>query len=172
MRFFGFLFAGLILLLMKNRNLGDRINMKHYIDGRIDGRFFFILALALDRATKYWALSCLASNKGEQAFLSLGLRFNRGISFSWLENYPHLGLTVTLTAMGFLGLLCLKNKTVRSTPGIILLWAGAAGNLTDRLLYGYVIDWIYIFRGYINLADVWLCAGGLAALLCRSLQDA
>ncbi|MDR1649581.1 MAG: signal peptidase II [Synergistaceae bacterium] len=135
-----------------------------------NGRFFFVLALALDRATKYWASSRFVPNKGERAFLSLGLHFNRGISFSWLENYPSLGLAVTLAAMGFLGVLCLRSKTARSMPGMALLWAGAAGNLADRLLYGYVVDWIYIFRGYVNLADVWLCVGGLAVLL-RSLTE-
>ncbi|MDR1649464.1 MAG: signal peptidase II [Synergistaceae bacterium] len=128
-------------------------------------RVFFIVALTLDRATKYWALSGLSSYRPKQAFLSLGLRFNRGISFSLLENHSRLSLAAALTAIGLLALLCAKNKTARSAPGMTLLWAGAAGNLMDRLLYGYVIDWIFVFRGYINLADVWLCAGGLAVLI-------
>ena len=135
-----------------------------------NGRFFFILALTLDRVTKYWALSRFEPYRGERAFLSLGLHFNRGISFSLLENRSYLSLAVTLTAIGFLGLLCAKSGRARSAPGMPFLWAGAAVNLTDRLLYGYVVDWIYIFRGYINLADVWLCAGGLAVLIC-SLQN-
>jgi signal peptidase II len=131
------------------------------------GKFLFILALALDRATKHWAMSRFASSPGERAFLSLGLHFNRGISFSLLENHASLSLAVTLAAIGLLGLLCAKSsEKVRSVPGMPLLWAGAAGNLSDRLLYGYVVDWIYIFGGCINLADVWLCAGGLAVLFC------
>jgi signal peptidase II len=120
----------------------------------------FISALALDRATKYWALSYFASYRGERTFLSLGLYFNRGISFSLLGDHPRLSLAITLVMTGLLGVLCAKSKAVRSMPGIVFLWAGAAGNLADRLIYGYVIDWIYIFRGYINLADVWLCVGG------------
>jgi signal peptidase II len=131
------------------------------------GSFLFILALALDRATKCWALSRFTQSQSERAFLSLGLHFNRGISFSLLETRSSLSLAVTLAAIGLLGLLCAKSgEKVRSMPGMPFLWAGAAGNLTDRLLYGYVVDWVYIFRGYINLADVWLCAGGLAVLLC------
>jgi signal peptidase II len=121
----------------------------------------FIAAWALDRATKHWALFCLASyRKGEQAFLSLGLHFNHGISFSLLKNHARLSLAITLVTVGLLGFLCARSKALRSTPGMAFLWAGAAGNLADRLWYGYVIDWIYIFMGYVNLADVWLCVGG------------
>jgi signal peptidase II len=133
---------------------------------RFKGRFLFILALTLDRATKYWALSRFVPSRGERAFLSLGLHFNRGISFSLLENRSSLSLAFTLAAIGLLGLLCAKSEKIRSAPGMPFLWAGAAGNLTDRLLYGCVVDWIYIFRGYINLADIWLCAGGLTVLFC------
>ena len=135
--------------------------VKHYISGR----FFFILALALDRVTKYWALSRFGPYQEELAFLSLGLHFNRGISFSLLEDCPYLTLTVALTAVFFGGLLCVSGRRVRAMPGMAFLWAGAAGNLADRLLYGYVIDWIYIFRIYINLADIWLCVGGLTILV-------
>ncbi|MDR1978477.1 MAG: signal peptidase II [Synergistaceae bacterium] len=125
----------------------------------------FIAALALDRVTKHWALfHFVSSRNGSQAFLSLGLYFNRGISFSLLENHPRPILAIALASVGLLGFLCAKNKTIRRMPGMAFLWAGAMGNLTDRLLYGYVVDWIYIFMGYINLADVWLCLGGWAVL--------
>jgi signal peptidase II len=96
----------------------------------------------------------------------LGLHFNRGISFSLLENHAFFSLLAMLAAIGLLGALCAKNGRIRSTPGLPFLWAGAAGNLTDRLLYGHVVDWIYIFKGYVNLADVWLCLGGLAVFAC------
>jgi signal peptidase II len=125
-----------------------------------------IAAWALDRATKYWARSSLVpSRKGGQFFLSLGLHFNPGISFSLLKNHARLSLTMTLVTVGLLGFLCIRSKTLRSMPGMAFLWAGALGNLTDRLWYGYVVDWIYIFVGYINLADVWLCVGGGFILL-------
>jgi signal peptidase II len=139
--------------------------MKHFVTKHLDGKFCFVLTLLLDRVTKFWAGSRLALGRGEGTLVSLGLHFNRGISFSLLESYPHIGLAVTLTAMGLLGIFCAKSKTVRSMPGMALLWAGAAGNLTDRLLYGHVVDWIYIFTSCVNLADIWLCAGGLFVLV-------
>ncbi|MDR2175059.1 MAG: signal peptidase II [Synergistaceae bacterium] len=130
-----------------------------------NGKLAFILALALDRATKCWALSSLAQYRGERAFVSLGLHFNRGISFSLLENSAHLGLTVTLAAAGLLGLLCASCGKIRSMPGMPFLWAGALGNLTDRLLYGCVVDWLRISGVCVNLADVWLCIGDLAVFV-------
>ena len=46
----------------------------------------------------------------------------------------------------------------------LLLAAGAAGNFTDRLVYGCVVDWLPLpcpFFGmlWINAADLWLIAG-------------
>ncbi|MDR2178859.1 MAG: signal peptidase II [Synergistaceae bacterium] len=123
-----------------------------------------LIAVTADRVTKYWALSG-----------SLGsLYLNYGISFSLLEHRRSLGLFFTFAGLGTLGYICVKNPAVRRAPGIILLFAGAAGNLTDRIVYGYVIDWIPIaifsdlFSGlfsnlsshlFLNLADLWLCIG-------------
>jgi len=70
---------------------------------------------------------------------------------------------MAITATAALGIVCLRTKAARSMAGIVFLFAGALGNLTDRLLYGYVIDWIYV-GGHINLADIWLCVGGLLVL--------
>ena len=80
-----------------------------------------------------------------------------------LENYPSAGLIASILGIVIFGCLCLKNLSLRSGVGALFLWAGAIGNLTDRLLYGYVIDWLYI-GVYINLADIWLCAGCLMIL--------
>jgi signal peptidase II len=132
--------------------------------------FVFSLALALDRAAKYLALSRLVPmpDSQSQSFISLGLFFNTGITFSLLKNYSYLSLAAALIGRGFLGFLCVKNQTIRAMPGMVFLWAGAVGNLIDRLVYGYVIDWIYIrvyVGGYINLADIWLCVGSFIVLV-------
>jgi len=93
-------------------------------------------------------------------FISLSLHHNLGISFSLLKNFPSASLMVSILGIAILGGLCLKNVSLRSSKGALFLWAGTIGNLIDRLLYGYVIDWLYI-GVYINLADIWLCAGCL-----------
>ena len=122
----------------------------------------FAVLLLADRAAKFLAVSYLSETIAHEnvRFLSLALRHNRGISFSLLENFPSASLAVSFLGVAILGALCLKNAWLRSSKGVLFLWAGAVGNLADRLLYGYVIDWLYIGI-YINLADIWLCVGCL-----------
>ncbi|MDR3255074.1 MAG: signal peptidase II [Synergistaceae bacterium] len=126
----------------------------------------FTLLLVSDRATKLWALASFSETLGGGPILSLGLRFNRGISFSFFTGYPSVGAAMAITAITLLALFCAKAKATRRTPGVIFLWAGAICNLLDRLLYGYVVDWFRVLL-YMNLADLWLIAGALLVL--RSL---
>jgi signal peptidase II len=120
----------------------------------------FAVLLIIDRAAKFLMSSYLAEKLMEEnvRFFSLSLHHNTGISFSFLQNYPSAGLAASILGIAIFGFLCLKIKSLRSRAGVVFLWAGAIGNLTDKLLYGYVIDWLYIGI-YINLADIWLCAG-------------
>ena len=120
----------------------------------------FVILFAADRAAKCWAKSSLREALENAVIPSLFLYRNEGISFSLMKNFPHAGLAAAILGMGVLAFLCAKIAPVRKSFGVIFLWAGAAGNLTDRLLYGHVIDWIYI-GWYINLADMWLVIGGL-----------
>lgn len=46
----------------------------------------------------------------------------------------------------------------------ILVWAGAISNIGERLVLGYVRDWIYIVNGVFNLADGYILLG-IAILL-------
>ena len=123
----------------------------------------FAALAAADRATKYLAQLTLPAPGGRAEFLSLALHHNEGISFSLMKNFPLASLAASLLGVGILGFLCARCRSARSEPGAVFLWAGAVGNLTDRLMYGYVIDWLYV-GVYINLADVWLCIGCLMIL--------
>ena len=122
----------------------------------------FAVLLIADRAAKSLAAFYLAEAtvKEKTRFLSLALHYNQGISFSLLKNFPSVSLTASVLGIVILGALCFKNISLRSSTAVLFLWAGAIGNLTDRLLYGYIIDWLYVGI-YINLADIWLCAGCL-----------
>jgi signal peptidase II len=127
----------------------------------------FFAALILDWITKYWARLCVLPHSAGQkaAFPSLRLYNNHGISFSLLRDNPGAGLLVSLLGItAFLLWLRLQGRSIRSMPGVVLLGAGMAGNLADRLLYGHIVDWIYVGI-YINLADLWLCAGGVLVIV-------
>jgi signal peptidase II len=115
---------------------------------------------------RQWS-STLSEAKGVPFAFSI----NPGISFSLLKGQPHLALAVAAATVIFGAVVCAVNKKIRTTPGLPLLWTGAASNLTDRLLYGGVIDWIPIGApggrtlGSLNFADLYLCAGFLLFLL-------
>lgn len=106
----------------------------------------------------------------------LGLRYaeNRGIAFSLLSGAPRLlgVLSLGLIAAGFLWL---RKKNLRSFPlfALALMAGGAAGNMADRLIRGFVPDMIealFVRFPVFNAADACLtvgCALVMASLLFR-----
>jgi lipoprotein signal peptidase len=60
-----------------------------------------------------------------------------------------------------------------SRLGSVLVLAGGLGNLTDRLLRGYVIDFMHLHAWPVfNVADVAVCVGApLVVLFSRKLPN-
>jgi signal peptidase II len=137
--------------------------LSRYIRNIAGRSIIFVLLLLFDRTTKYWAEFSLPE-RGNVVFPSFALHYNNGISFSLLKNYPHVSLATAILGIFTLGFFCIKDAALRSLYGVTFLWAGALGNLADRLLYGYVVDWIYV-GGFINAADIWLSIGGVLVLI-------
>lgn len=52
----------------------------------------------------------------------------------------------------------------------LLVWAGAVSNIGERLVLGYVRDWIYVLTGVFNLADGYILLG-IAILLFYNPQN-
>ena len=88
--------------------------------------------------------------------------FNSGIVFGVGKNVPViLILTVSLV-------LVLSVYKSKSGFGEVLLLAGGAGNILDRLIYGKVVDWIKLWSLWFNLADVYI-VGGIAVIIVDAL---
>ncbi len=131
--------------------------------------------LAADRITKELAPGI---PEGGVAMIPgvLGLRYaeNRGIAFSLLSGAPRLlgVLSLALIAAGFLWL---RKKELKPFPlfALALMAGGAAGNMIDRLVRGYVPDMIealFVRFPVFNIADAALTAGCvlvMASLLFR-----
>ena len=130
----------------------------------------FIISLIIfliDRITKQLAISNLVSGKSItiiKNFFSLTLAKNTGVAFSLLEGSSLLIIIITIIII----LLLLKNiKNNNSNKEIILdaiIIGGAIGNLLDRLIYGYVIDFLdFNILGYnypiFNIADTVIVVG-------------
>ncbi|MDL2264493.1 signal peptidase II [Synergistaceae bacterium OttesenSCG-928-I11] len=131
---------------------------------RVAGIALFLAAFTIDRVTKLWALSTLPQASPTSPLFSLGLRFNRGISFSLFEGSAVAGWLAPLAGLAILAFLTFRYERLRGATAVALLWAGTLGNVTDRLLYGHVIDWFRIVL-YVNMADAFLCLGALLLLV-------
>jgi signal peptidase II len=133
-----------------------------------------------DHATKLYALNTLSGNQGGQTtsllrgVLELRYAENHDTAFGTLgrlgiPHSPYLLVTVAFLAtmaVAFAWLQALRNANFAQHVGFALLAAGALGNLVDRALRGYVIDFIHVRHWPIfNVADIAVVIGvGLLAL--------
>lgn len=145
---------------------------------------FAYLALAggvflIDQVTKSWAQRVLKP-EGDRSvidgFLNLAYATNTGVAFSMLDNQGEAGRWGLAAVAMFAGVLVLYFfwRTPRSDDRILgalaLLLAGIAGNVSDRLRLGYVIDFIDVQFGSwhyptFNVADMAICTGAGLLLL-------
>ena len=123
-----------------------------------------ILALVVDRITKELAPGIPAEGITLIPGV-IGLRYaeNRGIAFSLLSGQPRIlgALSLALIVGGFLWL---RKKEIALFPltGLALMAGGAAGNMFDRLIRGYVPDMIealFVNFPVFNAADSCLTVG-------------
>jgi signal peptidase II len=139
---------------------------------------FAYLAIAggvfmIDQTTKAWASRSLRFG-GDQAviggFLNFAYAENPGVAFSMLDQQGSAGrwgLSVVACVAAAL-VLYFFWRTPRNDDRILgalaLLLAGIAGNVTDRLRLGYVIDFVDVQFGNwhyptFNVADSAICLG-------------
>lgn len=115
---------------------------------------------------------------------------NTDVAFNMLQNLgipraPHVLVALSLVAMVSLGVMWLVSRrraraaggaggaeSRMSQAGIALIASGALGNLVDRVVRGYVVDFIHI-KGWpvFNVADIAVVAGmGLMVLGARAAK--
>ncbi len=134
------------------------------------------LLVLLDQATKLAAVSALKD--GGPFVLIPGvfqLQYleNRGAAFGLLQNARIFFLAVTLIALAaviyVLVRMPLKRKYIVLRFLMVLIAAGAVGNMIDRVFLGYVRDFLYfslIDFPIFNVADIYVtCATILLILL-------
>lgn len=131
--------------------------------------------LAIDQATKAWAEHALTY--GEQIdllpILSLYRVHNAGIAFSLFSGFGGIGLVVFAVAVTAIVLLVWARTADGgrlAAIGFALIVGGALGNLVDRLVYGHVVDFLFLHLGayplfVFNLADAALTLGPAIMIL-------
>lgn len=135
------------------------------------GWWIALIAAAVDRLTKA-AVQRLPAWAGAlvPGLVNLHPVQNRGIAFSMLSGqglWPAL-LTLLLAAAVTGWLVARPDAPKPLRAGLWLIVGGGLGNLYDRLVYGYVIDFIepaFVRFAVFNVADVCICAGAALAML-------
>lgn len=145
-------------------------------------KFLAAIALpiyALDQLTKWWILTHFALVPSERnvalfpavvaktAHLSLAHDVipgwfsivhwgNTGAAFSFLSDHPWVFIVLSIAA--FIGLLIAWKRNVftdaPSRVAVPLLLGGILGNVTDRFVHGYVVDFLLVDL-HVRFADPW-----------------
>lgn len=127
---------------------------------------FLSFLVFADQFTKYIAVLKL---KNQPAFsiidgvLEFNYLENRGAAFGMLQNQKIFFVFVALIFLGVIAYVLIKvpyeKKYRRLHVLLILIAGGAIGNLIDRLLLDYVVDFIYIVLinfPIFNVADIYV----------------
>ena len=142
----------------------------------LTGILIMILAIALDQLTKQWAVAAL---KGKESLVLI-----KGVlEFSYLENtgaafgsFRGLQIPLILVTLVIIVFVVYKLVTLpdnkRFYPirmcGVFLI-SGAVGNLIDRVMNRYVVDFIYfvpIDFPKFNVADCYVCVAAVLLIYC------
>ena len=125
-------------------------------------RFILLLSLplyALDQLTKQWILRTISPYNARVIvpdFFSLVNVTNTGAAFGSFKGNNTFFVVISVIALVVVTVLLVRPR--RSDPwrdvSLALLLAGILGNLTDRLLYGHVIDFVLV-NLHIRYADPW-----------------
>ena len=130
-----------------------------------------VAVVALDRATKHWAMRTLA-----QPVVTLEgvLRWryceNTGAAFSALSGSGTVVLVLSAVLLAVLAAYLLFRPRI-PWGAQLCLWAvvaGGASNLFDRLAWGFVVDFIeplFVSFAVFNVADCFIVLGVLGAAL-------
>ncbi len=133
-----------------------------------------VVALVADQLTKAWAQSALADGRTVQVIpgvLSFTLVHNPGASLGMGSNMTWLISILAIVACVVLALLALRTISMKWTLVFSLAFAGALGNLIDRVAYadgflnGKVVDFLNYGWSVGNVADIFLMVAGIAAVL-------
>ncbi len=134
---------------------------------------FSIIFLFIDQVSKFLLDKFLVLGKSISIFdkfLYITKVYNDGISFSMLTGKRWLIILFSIIILIFLYFYMKKFKeNKRNIIAFSLIFGGLFGNLIDRIIYGYVIDFInfYIFNynyPIFNFADSFICIGVLILL--------
>lgn len=140
-----------------------------------------VVVIALDQATKFLASSLLDFGVPVPVLplFNLTLAHNTGAAFSFLadasgwQRWFFVGIAVLVSGGIIVWLRKLPQSEAWVAVSLALILGGAIGNVIDRVVHGYVVDFIDVYYGAwhwpaFNIADSAITVG-VAILLIDSL---
>jgi signal peptidase II len=143
--------------------------------------YWFLLSIAvmiIDQVSKYWVAVSLTPYKPMPIcpMFNITLAYNTGAAFSFLSGagdwhrWFFAGFSLVVSAILVIWLWRTSDKDRLQSLGISLILGGAVGNLIDRGLQGYVVDFIDVYYQHhhfatFNLADSAISIGAAALVL-------
>lgn len=109
-------------------------------------------------------------------FFNLTLAHNTGAAFSFLagaggwQRWFFVALAVVISLVLVIWLKRLAQTAKLEAISLALIIGGAIGNVIDRLVYGYVIDFLDVYVGTyhwpaFNIADSAICVGAVLLII-------
>ena len=127
-----------------------------------------VVLVSLDQFVKYLTVThlmlkpiVLIENVFELTYVE-----NKGAAWSILENQIWFFILMTIIILALIAYACYKKMiyTKLGQISLVLICAGAIGNLIDRITHGYVID-MFSFKlinfPVFNVADICIVCGGI-----------
>ncbi len=146
------------------------------------GVSLILLFFGLDYISKLYIINHLGFSNTIHiinGFFSLVLVHNRGVAFGFLATLPEFYRVLFLCGISSIVILIIiyliifgKNRNILFIFGLSLLGGGALGNLYERIIKGYVVDFLdFYFKGYhypaFNLADSFITLGVIILVFSR-----
>ena len=145
----------------------------------------FIVLIVLDRLTKIWATNTLMNNESiplipkvlELYYLPSG---NTGAAFGMLTGHRTLFLVIAAVVVAAIAYIIWNMPSDKKYRLIEILMvfiaAGGVGNMIDRIIQGYVVDFIYISCinfPIFNVADMYVsvCTVLLAIIMLFKFKE-
>lgn len=132
-----------------------------------------VFLVVLDRLFKAWAVSFRPEINLLSDWFRIVLAKNQGIAFSLPIFGRWLSVTIFLIIIFLIYVFISKIKKTAYFEAVLYsaIILGAASNLYDRLMFGYVIDYFSLkYYSVFNIADGLIVCGiiGLMMLICLS----
>jgi signal peptidase II len=141
------------------------------------------LIFILDRFSKIYVMNLDRANNSEELytskFLNISLIWNEGIAFGLLSfsqnnlyNFLSLLIAIIILVIFFM---IVQNNNIKKYP-LLMIFAGAIGNLYDRITYKAVPDFIDFHIGefhwfIFNVADIFISLGVFFMILIELIDN-